>query len=208
MSIVVAFRAFFVALFNRQQAAAIAAILNDPAAAASLATATVPPPTDRSAAAPPPASAAPPANPPAAPAAVPARSDAITLLAMLQREARFVDLVQEPLDQYSDEQVGAAARPCLAQCRATLARVLDLQPLVPQAEGDSVTVPADASPLRYQWADGQTGTGETGTGQTQPSVTARLVHPGWRAGRCEIARWTGNDADAAVIAAAQVESAR
>ena len=41
---------------------------------------------------------APPKQPPA-----PQRSDAITLLAALQREARFVDLVLEPLGQYSDE---------------------------------------------------------------------------------------------------------
>ena len=39
-----------------------------------------------------------------------ARSDAITLLATLQREARFVDIVNEPLVDYTDEQIGAAAR--------------------------------------------------------------------------------------------------
>src|SRR5690606_20955475 len=43
----------------------------------------------------------------------PARSEAITLLATLQREARFLDLVQEPLAQYGDAQVGAAARDVL-----------------------------------------------------------------------------------------------
>ena len=44
---------------------------------------------------------APPKQPKQPPA--PQRSDAITLLAALQREARFVDLVLEPLGQYSDE---------------------------------------------------------------------------------------------------------
>ena len=60
-----------------------------------------------------------PAAPPAAEPA-PRRSDAITLLAALQREARFVDLVQEPLGEYSDDQIGAAARDVLRDCREVL----------------------------------------------------------------------------------------
>jgi hypothetical protein len=43
------------------------------------------------------------------PAAVPARNEAVTLLAALQREARFVDLVKQPLANFSDEQIGSAA---------------------------------------------------------------------------------------------------
>ncbi|MFN7627817.1 MAG: DUF2760 domain-containing protein, partial [Pirellula sp.] len=39
-----------------------------------------------------------------------ARNDAITLLAVLQRDARLLDLVHESLDDYSDEQIGGAAR--------------------------------------------------------------------------------------------------
>src|SRR5687767_687166 len=42
-----------------------------------------------------------------APEPPPKRSEAITLLAALQREARLVDLVQQPLTQFTDEQIGA-----------------------------------------------------------------------------------------------------
>src|SRR5436190_8646559 len=53
----------------------------------------------------------------------PARSEALTLLAALQREARFVDFIQEPLDDYADDQVGAAVRDVHRQCRQVLERL-------------------------------------------------------------------------------------
>ena len=184
MSIVVAFRAFFVALFNSQKAKAIETILDAESASvpdglpASTAQTTPPKPI-----------AAP------AGAAKPVRSEALTLLATLQREARLIDLIQEPLDQYTDAQVGAAARPCLTQCRSTIARIFELRPLVAQSEGQSVEVPESASPLRYQWVGDAGAATRSGT----------LVHAGWQANRCEIAQWTGSADDAKVIAPAQIE---
>ncbi|HBJ33734.1 MAG TPA: DUF2760 domain-containing protein [Planctomycetaceae bacterium] len=185
MSIVVAFRAFFAALFNSQKSKAIQALLDGAGAAAAVPQ--IPAPVAKSE----------PEKPLSAPAAVakPIRNDAVTLLATLQREARLIDLVQEPLDQYSDAQVGAAARPCLSQCRATIARIFDVRPLVPQSEGQSVEVPESASPLRYQWV------GDAAAGKR----SGNLVHAGWQATRCEIAQWTGSADDASVIAPAQIE---
>src|SRR5687768_17051821 len=40
----------------------------------------------------------------------PLRSEALTLLAVLQREARLVDFLKEPIAGYDDAQVGAAVR--------------------------------------------------------------------------------------------------
>src|SRR5947208_2478486 len=60
----------------------------------------------------------------------PARSEALTLLAALQREARFVDFIQEPLDDYSDDQVGAAVRDVHRQCRQVIERLFALRPVV------------------------------------------------------------------------------
>jgi hypothetical protein len=184
MSIVVAFRAFFVALFNSQKAKAIETVLNsdDVALVEKLPAPTV---VDQ------------PAKATAAPTVTtkPPRNDAITLLATLQREARLIDLIQEPLDQYSDAQVGAAARPCLSQCRSTLARIFELCPLLEQSEGQTVYVPDAASPQRYQWV------GDAVVGKN----SGTLVHAGWQATRCEIAQWTGSSDDAKVIAPAQIE---
>lgn len=187
----VAFRAFFAALFNRQRAEAIRSALD----------AEQPP---RLAPGEPAESETAPATAPAARQPVPAaaapsrrvRSDAVTLLATLQREARLVDLIQEPLDQYSDAQIGAAARPCLSQCRSTLQRIFDLRPLVDVPEGQQLDVPAGAAPQRYQWVGEGAGAKAAG----------KLVHPGWEAARCELAQWTGDAADANIIAPVQLES--
>jgi hypothetical protein len=51
------------------------------------------------------------------PAAAPRpRSEALTLLATLQREARFVDFIKESLEGYSDAQIGAVARDVHRDC--------------------------------------------------------------------------------------------
>jgi hypothetical protein len=183
----VAFRAFFAALFNRQRAEAIRSALDaeqPPRLASGQPAETASAPAARQSA------------PTAAAPSRPVRSDAVTLLATLQREARLVDLIQEPLDQYSDAQIGAAARPCLAQCRSTLKRIFELRPLVDVPEGQQLEIPAAASPQRYQWVGDVSGAKAAG----------KLVHPGWEASRCELAQWTGDAADANIVAPVQLES--
>tara|TARA_R110002049_G_scaffold2750_2_gene21730 strand:+ start:607001 stop:607522 length:522 start_codon:yes stop_codon:yes gene_type:complete len=123
----------------------------------------------------------------------PVRSDAITLLASLQREARLVDLIQENLTEFTDAQVGAAARPCLQQSAATLARFFDLKPVCDAADGSTVDVGPDASPARYQWAGEGTAT------------SGSLIHHGWQATRVELPKYSGDVADAMIIAPAQVQ---
>lgn len=124
------------------------------------------------------------------------RSDAISLLAALQREARFVDLVSESLDGYSDAQIGAAARGVLSDCGKVLQRVFSLQPVATEAEGESVQVPAsyDTGRLRL-----------SGNLSQQPPLTGTLVHAGWVATKCEIASWNGSPDAALVVAPAEIE---
>ena len=124
------------------------------------------------------------------------RSDAIALLAALQREARFVDLVSEPLDGYSDAQIGAAARAVLSDCGKVLKRVFALEPVAEEAEGESVQVPDgyDTGRLRL-----------TGDLSRQPPLTGTLVHAGWVAKQCEVASWTGGPDAALVVAPAEIE---
>lgn len=143
---------------------------------------------------------------PAAPAAAasptparrppPVRSEAISLLATLQREARFIDLVQESLDQYSDEQVGAAARDVLRDCRTVLDRLFDLQPALSHSEGETVQVPAGFDPGRFRL---------TGNVEGEPPFSGRLVHHGWQANRCQLPQWTGSESAARLVAPAEVE---
>jgi len=127
------------------------------------------------------------------------RSDAVALLGMLQREARLVDLIQENLSAYSDAQVGAAARPCLIQCASALQRTLGIEAIEKAADGVTVTVPASASPSRVSWI------GEATGGTAAGEATGKLVHHGWQATRVELPKWTGDTADANVIAPVQIK---
>ena len=145
------------------------------------------PPAPVSAAAPAPA-------PPPAPAK-PQRSDALSLLASLQREGRLLDFLKEPIDAYSDAQIGAAVRDIHRDCAAVLERQFALRPAVDQAEGSVVAVsPSTASRVRT-----------TGPGAGQAAASGTLVHPGWVATRCELPVWTGDAAAALVVAPAEVE---
>ena len=192
MKLGIAVRAFFKVLFDQQIATQISDLLsnamrNDGSEAQSIATQTsrsAPSQTPKLQ----PSKTQPPKPQP------PTRDSALNVLAALQREARLVDLVNEDLGQYSDAQVGAAARPCLQQCSDVLHRLFDLQPIVDGSEGESVDVDENASPLRYQWI----GEGTAASG--------KLIHHGWQAGKVELPKWSGEASDANVIAPAQVQA--
>ncbi|TWU03802.1 DUF2760 domain-containing protein [Neorhodopirellula pilleata] len=177
MRIGLAFRAFFKAMFDREAAERMALALDGEN--------------------PVPAISHTPEKPQPAPEkkpAAPAQNPAITLLATLQREARLIDLIHEDLDQYQDAQVGAAARPCLKQCRQSLDRMLKIEKLVDAKENESIPVSSDASPARYRWV------GESSAASGQ----AKLVHPGWQATATDLPKWSGVPEDADVIAPAQI----
>jgi hypothetical protein len=179
MRIGVAFRAFMRALWDADCAAQLARVL----AGESIA------PAQQRAAEPRLAA-------PAKPAVV--RSEAVTLLATLQREARFVDMVKEPLANYSDAQVGAAARDVLRDCGKVLDRLFGLAPLTDQEEGSEIEVPRDfdAASMRL-----------TGHVTDSPPSQGRLVHHGWIATRCDLPAWTGSEATRLVVAPQEVEIA-
>ena len=175
MGLGVAIKAFSAALFDREKSRQIERLLAGKAAVSS---------QPEPAAIEPPRQTAPPS---------PVRDPSITLLATLQREARLIDLIQEDLSQYSDAQVGAAARPCLQQCSGVLSRLFGMQPLVEAEEGESVQVGESPSALRFQWIG--EGAAESG----------KLIHHGWQATKIELPTWSGNADDANIIAPAQVE---
>ena len=178
MRIWLAIRVFFLALFNREAAQTLQGALSEPSSE--------------------PAGPAVAATPqPAAPApARPQRSEAVTLLATLQREARFVDLVMEPLDSYPDAQVGAAARDVLRDCGKVLERLFDLRPVSEQQEGSSFEVAAGYDTGRFRLV---------GNVQGEPPYYGKVVHHGWMTGRCELPKWSGSDSSQNVVAPAEVE---
>ncbi len=141
-----------------------------------------------------------PAEPPPAPEpakpAPPARSEAVTLLATLQREARFVDMVSESLDGYSDAQIGAAARDVLRDCGKVIERMFAVTPVAGQTEGERVEVAAGYDPAEYRL---------TGNVSGEPPLAGQLVHAGWKATKCDVPDWSGNAESALVVAPAEVQ---
>ena len=126
----------------------------------------------------------------------PLRSDALTLLAALQREARFVDFLQEDLQPYDDAQVGAIVRDVHRGCAGVVKRMFDVKPLTDAAEGSSLTIDAPVDPLKYQIS---------GSAKDSGSVTGTVVHPGWQATHCDVPVWTGKEDAALVIAPVEIE---
>ena len=137
-------------------------------------------------------------NPKAAPTPPPqpVRNDAITLLATLQREARFIDIVKEPLSDYSDAQIGAAARDVLRDCGTVLERLFDLQPIVDQEEGANIDVPSGFDTGRFRI---------TGNVAGEAPYQGPLVHHGWEAKKCSLPQWTGSSDAANIVAPAELE---
>ena len=146
--------------------------------------------------APPPVQAPPPPPPAPAPVRATANVDAaLQLLALLQREARFVDFLQEDIAAYSDADVGGAARLLHGGARKVLQETFDLEPVRAEAEGTRLTLPAgfDAAAVRV-----------TGNVVGQPPFTGTLQHKGWRATAVRLPALTAGH-DARVIAPAEVE---
>ncbi len=130
------------------------------------------------------------------PAPKPTRSDAITLLAALQREARFVDILKEPLADYSDEQIGAAARDVLRDSGKVIERFFDIQPLSDAEEGASIETPANFDPQHYHLVGNVSGEGP---------MTGQMTHHGWIAKKCEVPKWSGKKASQNIIAPIEIQ---
>jgi hypothetical protein len=128
--------------------------------------------------------------------AAPRRSEAIAVLAVLQREGRLIDFLQEPIDSYSDAQIGAAVRDIHRGSAKALARMFAPAPVRTEDEGAAITVESgyDAGCTRL-----------TGQVSGEPPYSGVLCHPGWQATRCELPEWSGSEAAIRVIAPAEVD---
>jgi hypothetical protein len=94
----------------------------------------------------------------------------LAVLALLQREGRLVDFLQEDVASFSDAEIGAAARVVHEGSRKVLRQYVTLEPVLADAEGATVTVPAgfDAERIRL-----------TGNVAGQPPFRGSLRHHGW-----------------------------
>lgn len=129
-----------------------------------------------------------------------AEDGALQILAILQRQGRLIDFLQEDLTQYEDAQIGAAVRSIHSGCKQALADHLKLAPIFEEVEGAVVTVQPGFDPHQVRL---------TGHVVGNPPFKGELRHRGWRVLQLNLPEQVhrpGEDRDKErVVAAAEVE---
>ena len=120
---------------------------------------------------------------------------ALLLLGLLQKEGRFVDFLQEDITNYSDQEIGAAARVVHQGCQRVLRQHLDIQPVFDQPEGSPITLERGFDPAVVR---------PTGQVVGDPPFRGALVHRGWRAVAVHLPQVAASR-DLHILAAAEVE---
>jgi hypothetical protein len=120
---------------------------------------------------------------------------ALVLLGLLQKEGRFVDFLQEDVTNYSDQEVGTAARFVHDGCRKILQEYLHIEPVRSESEGSQVTLGKGFDPSAVR---------PTGNVVGEPPFTGALVHRGWRATEVRLPK-VASSRDLRILAAAEVE---
>lgn len=139
-----------------------------------------------------------PPPPPAPPAPVLREAPheaALQLLGLLQREARFVDFVQEDVAGYADADIGAAARVVHEGCRKVLREHFSIEPVSSDPEGSRITLQEgfNAAAIRL-----------TGNVVGKPPFTGTLGHRGWRVVDSRLPKLAEGH-DVTILAQAEVE---
>jgi hypothetical protein len=117
------------------------------------------------------------------------------VLALLQREARFVDFLMEDVEAYTDGQIGAAARGVHRGCRKALKDYIEVTPLRSEKEGDRLTVEPGFDPSAIRL---------TGNLSGDPPFHGVLRHHGWKLVRANLPAPTPTQ-DASIVMPAEVE---
>jgi Domain of unknown function (DUF2760) len=133
-------------------------------------------------------------NPP--PPAPPKLSgEPVRLLALLQQEARLVDFLLEDISHATPEQIAAGVRAIHPKAQQALKERLSLEPILPNKEDETVSVPPGFDPSAVQVTGNVTGS---------PPFKGVLVHHGWRVKGYKIPP-TPTGQDDLVLVPAQVE---
>ena len=122
-------------------------------------------------------------------------ASALAVLAMLQREGRLIDFLQEEVAPFSDSDVGAAARIVHEGCRKVVRQYLTLDPVLKEDEGASVTVPAGFDAERIRLTGNVAGAGP---------FKGVVKHHGWVAREVKLPT-LAESLDPRVISPAEVE---
>jgi hypothetical protein len=122
----------------------------------------------------------------------------LRVLALLQRDGRLIDFLEEDIEPYADAQIGAAVRDIHRGCRKALHEYLTIEPVMDAAEEARVTVGPDFDPAAIRLIGNVDGS---------PPFQGVLKHHGWRARAVQLPALPGATDDAAVLSPAEVEIA-
>jgi hypothetical protein len=127
---------------------------------------------------------------------VTAEAGAVQMLAILQRQGRLIDFLQEDLSMYDDAQIGAAVRNIHAGARQALAEHVRLEPVFSEPEGSSVTVQPGFDPRAVRLSGHVVG---------EPPFRGALQHRGWRVARIDLPKQAPGQDKEMILAPAEVE---
>src|SRR5215472_5610780 len=122
---------------------------------------------------------------------------AVQVLALLQRDGRLVDVLEEDVSSYPDGQLGAAVRSIHSSCRQVLDRYIKLEPVLSSEEEHPVTVPVGFDPAAIKLVGSVSG---------QPPIRGLLRHRGWRVSQVTLPSLP-QGSGRAIVAPAEVEVA-
>lgn len=120
---------------------------------------------------------------------------ALQLLALLQREGRLVDFLQQDIATFPDAEIGAAVRVVHEGCRKTLRDHVEIEPIRSEDEGAKVTLEAGFSASEVKL---------TGDVKGKPPYRGVLQHRGWKAKSVKLPKITAEH-DSSILAPAEVE---
>ena len=120
---------------------------------------------------------------------------ALQLLALLQREGRLVDFLQQDIATFPDAEIGAAVRVVHEGCRKALRDHVDITPIRQEDEGANITLESGFSASEVKL---------TGDVKGKPPYRGTLQHRGWKANHLKLPKLTSGH-DSSILAPAEVE---
>lgn len=130
-----------------------------------------------------------------APVEPPSTTPALQLLALLQREGRLVDFLEQDIVPFSDAEIGAAVRVVHEGCRKAIRGHATIEPVMEQDEGATVTVPNGYNPAEVKLS---------GDVRGNAPYKGVVRHRGWRAAAISLPTPVKGH-DPAILAPAEVE---
>lgn len=120
---------------------------------------------------------------------------ALQLLTLLQQDARFIDFIQEDVSNYSDADIGAAARVVHEGSKKTLTTYFDFAAIRNEEEESRITLNEgfNASEVRL-----------TGNVVGEAPFTGTLIHKGWKVTNIKLPKLAEGH-DTSIVAPAEVE---